>query len=304
MGLFGIFKKKGSLPDNTQRHKASGQRRYDLETLTGIESIPIPQYKKLTEISSPVQNIEYILQRKASEHRKNGRMDLAIACLRKSNEIMPHSNFFYLDKDYLRLVEYLKDMGEFDEARAEEAKLRQSLPIVFDRTQMNLSILNKNLKLAKELGTDLVEMTSHNPTCGECYKYQGRVFSISGKDKRFPKLPDQVFQYGGIHEDCRHTFYPFIYGVSELSNGRKDPIAFSNRRFLDGRTAEEKAEYQKTKDDEKQYENDKNKFDLLREKLPNKAPKSFGSYRRMKSSKSKSYILLQEEALKIGIHIE
>lgn len=63
------------------------------------------------------------------------------------------------------------------------------------------------INLAIDIGTDLVEMTTHYCTCGECSKYQGRVYSITGTDTRFPPLPEQVFLYGGIHSECRHGFF-------------------------------------------------------------------------------------------------
>ena len=79
---------------------------YDLDTIEGIEKIKVPKYPPLKGLESPVNNIEYVLQRKATEHKKNKRMDLAIACLRKSNELMDYSNFHYSEKDYIRLVKY------------------------------------------------------------------------------------------------------------------------------------------------------------------------------------------------------
>ncbi|MFT3951178.1 MAG: hypothetical protein QM689_04390 [Oscillospiraceae bacterium] len=97
----------------------------DFDSIEGIRSIPIPKYSKINGLASPVDNIEYILQRKATEHKKNGRMDLAIECLRKSNEIMPHSNFTWSASDYLRLVSYLKKDGQHEAARLEYSALQK-----------------------------------------------------------------------------------------------------------------------------------------------------------------------------------
>ena len=93
--MFEFFKKIFKLDIDTK---------YDIDSIEGIQNIPIPKYKPLQGMGSPVNNIEYILQRKATEHKKNGRMDLSIACLRKANEIFPHSNFAWSEKDYMRLV--------------------------------------------------------------------------------------------------------------------------------------------------------------------------------------------------------
>lgn len=75
-----------------------------------------------------------------------------------------------------------------------------------------LQIFKDTLLLCEELELDLVEMSAHEGSCKECAKYQGRIFSISGTNKKYPKLPDVVFKHGGIHEGCRHTFVPFCEG--------------------------------------------------------------------------------------------
>lgn len=264
----------------------------DLETLEGINSIKIPIYKKIASgVSSPTNNIEYILQRKATEHKRNGRMDLAIACLRKSNEIMPRSNFTWSSDDYLRLVEFLKDDGQFEEARKEETKIKS----FFDSMPAYSPFMNAPV--------DLFECSKHECTCSECSKYQGRVFSISGKDKNFPKLPDFILKTGQIHKGCRHDFYPFYANVCSKSELVK-AIKFSNRPFVDSRSKKEKLEYEQKKLEAEIYERDKQNYDLLREHLPDIAPKSFGGYRKMKSTKSKNFIKLAEKAKEIGLNIE
>lgn len=58
----------------------SKKPQYKFDTLEDIESIEIPKYKPNKNIESPVNNIEYILQRKATEHWRKGNQDLAIAC--------------------------------------------------------------------------------------------------------------------------------------------------------------------------------------------------------------------------------
>lgn len=97
--------------------------------------------------------------------------------------------------------------------------------------------IRMSLENAKELGTDLVEASYHRGCCGECAKYRGRWFSISGKDKRFPKMP---VDYGCTCEGI--DFSPVIYGISEptYADEIEDIIEYSNRPFVDDRTEEEK----------------------------------------------------------------
>lgn len=299
MGLFdALFKQKTNKSSSKKSTSAKSKIKckYDLNSVKGIRSIPIPKYEPLHGMQSPTNNIEYILQRKATEHKKNGNMDLAIECLKKSNEIMPHSNFSWSAKEYLRLVEFLKQDRKFEEAEAEEKKLRKSLPLVFDKKAFALDLLKRQLKLAKYFKTDLLIMSDENLSCEICSKYQGRVFSISGKDKRFPKLPDVVLKTGRLHEGCIHSFAPFIYGVSPFEHG--DPIKFSNRPFVDTRTAKEKQEYNEKHEaqllEEQQLEKDKKEYDYIFRYYPDIAPKSFSGYRRMKNANSKGYMKIRD----------
>ena len=50
-------------------------------------------------------------------------MDLAIECLRKSNELMPYSDISYTIEDYQKLASYLEDTGKYEEALKELLKL-------------------------------------------------------------------------------------------------------------------------------------------------------------------------------------
>ncbi|PWL55282.1 MAG: phage capsid protein [Clostridium cadaveris] len=73
----------------------------------------------------------------------------------------------------------------------------------------NTSILN----VAKEYNKDLVKMTEHKTACPVCQKYEGKIYSISGKDKRYPKLstiPGFNKGYNNIHPRCRHRISVYI----------------------------------------------------------------------------------------------
>lgn len=275
----------------------------DLDTLDGIASIEIPRYKPIHGLASPTQNIEYILQRKATEHKRNGRMDLAIACLRKANEIMPHSNYTWQAKDYLRLVSYLRQNGQVEEAQREEERLRRELPEVFMSTSAKAATSNREkTRSIQARGYDLVQIDEHYPTCAECAKYQGRVFSISGKDKRFPRLPDHIRCSGTIHDGCRHVILPYVESLKTASEIR-NAITFSNRPFVDSRGAEERALWDRRQAEQAQMQQDAKEYEAICTRLPDAAPKSFSGYRQMKKAKSKNYLSLVAKAEGVGIKI-
>ena len=184
---------------------------------------------------------------------------------------------------------------------------------------------------ARDLQTDLVILSVHGGACPECAKYQGRVFSLSGSSKLFPKVPAAFFQYGGIHEGCGHVFSPYIHGVNDpdlhytlsihpLQDKRygRDIIAFSNRPFVDDRTEccrrEAETVRRKLLEDlaqQRYWEDHKGEFQAklaaeekdfawIQTNLPDKCPKTITSYRRMKTQNSKGYQALKQAAAELG----
>lgn len=106
------------------------EKKYDLSTINGINSIPVPKRKERSSggIQSVTGRTEYYLFRKASEYEKAGEDELALACYRKANQLMPYSPVSYQKDYYLRLPRYLRRLRRFDEARAEEDKINAMDP--------------------------------------------------------------------------------------------------------------------------------------------------------------------------------
>lgn len=89
------------------------------------------------------------------------------------------------------------------------------------------------------LETDLV-ITSHAEICCErCARYRNRIYSLTGADRRFPKIPEDFDS-----SCCSISLYPFVWGVSEPGLLCDDPIKYSNRPFSDDRTDDEKERYE------------------------------------------------------------
>jgi hypothetical protein len=72
------------------------------------------------------------------------------------------------------------------------------------------------LKVCLANNYDLVKVTSHNDPSPMCKMYENKIFSISGKNTKYPPLSSIVFngKYvlgGGIwHRYCRHSIVPYI----------------------------------------------------------------------------------------------
>ena len=69
----------------------------------------------------------------------------------------------------------------------------------------------------EELGEDLVEISSHLGARPKCEPYQGKIFSLSGKSKRYPALSDTSYgQVDGLFGiNCRHVMYPYFAGTGK-----------------------------------------------------------------------------------------
>lgn len=67
-----------------------------------------------------------------------------------------------------------------------------------------------------EYGVDLIEISSHAGARPLCAPYQGRIFSRSGKDHKYPPLSSTSYgEPAGIRGvNCGHVFYPYIPGVT------------------------------------------------------------------------------------------
>lgn len=137
-----------------------------------------------------------------------------------------------------------------------------------------------------ELDTDYASSRDTGCCCGKCAPYKNRIYSISGKDKRIPKLPDffldiSNWEHCGV---CLTTANEYML--------RDDLITKSNRPFVDDRTPEQKQNYQNylaEKQAEAEKAQDKEDYAELSALCPDIVPKSFGAYRRLKNSNPEKF---------------
>lgn len=312
------------------------ERHYDFNSLDGINAIP--ENKNVPGVPGPSGSVRghtgevyYYLRRKAYEHEDSGNMDLALACMRKSVALVKLRPYYSADDCY-PLVKMLARAGYVEDAYKEKAITDACLTNL--RADINQSVAKKSVRNAKSLGTDLVIMDAQGSTCPECAKYQGRVYSISGRSRKFPKVPDFYFTSGTVHKGCSHMFWPYIDGVNDpdlkhtlsvhpLQNKAygKDIVTFSNRPFADDRTdackkkaAAAIAELEQRSSRQNNYDDNMIEIEALRgqetrdylwlqENLPDKCPKSLSGFRRMKTQNTKNYQALKQMASNMGRNI-
>lgn len=167
---------------------------------------------------------------------------------------------------------------------------------------MNILNIFKSKSGKNNNDCDTVFVTTSN-LCPTCSMYNRRVYSLYGRDKRFPKLPAFLKQsqcptcsvYIG---QCK--YFPFVKNSTDLD---KD-ISFSNRPFVDQRTLEQKKTWQ-DKNNQKNFDIQSNiEFKWIQENLPDIAPKSIGGYKRMKTSNSSNFQKLKAKAAEKGYEIQ
>jgi hypothetical protein len=146
------------------------------------------------------------------------------------------------------------------------------------REATNLGCLNE----MEELDNDLVQFSSHASACPICAPIEGRVFSISGRDKRYPPLSSAFRSgYHTLHPNCLHVLTPYI---EKFDSNAGSTRSFSNSEYkpesLDRYYAQQEAN-RKRLADRRQWE----KYKLL---YPDETP-SFSGFRAMKAAKSERY---------------
>lgn len=184
-----------------------------MDTLQGINSIPVPA--KNYNTGNDLQDcIYYLLQRKATEHKKAGRIDCAIACLRKSNALSDYeARPLLTQKEYLRLVKYIELSGNVALAQEELNKIYLRHPEFLDRRISNLPRIKEAIKRNKELKNDYLLVTTSRK-CPICGKYDQKIYSISGKSSKYPKLPSEIKNNGGFCPNCILGILPYFERIN------------------------------------------------------------------------------------------
>ncbi|MDP4092589.1 MAG: phage minor capsid protein [Bacillota bacterium] len=144
------------------------------------------------------------------------------------------------------------------------------------------------------LGRDLVKVSSHNSSCPICAAYEGRVFSISGKDTRYPPL-SVAFSgiYANIHPNCSHVLLPYI---EELADDPEADRINSNLPFsIDPRSRKEVDIYNEVRKKKQRLREDRRQWERYTLAFPDDTPKTFQTFCSMKRSNNSKWQKLQQQ---------
>lgn len=152
----------------------------------------------------------------------------------------------------------------------------------------------------KKLGIDLVRCTTMPGCCAYCRMYEGKVYSISGNDPRFPALYKTALQngYNIMHPNCRHEFIPFVEQMQSPSE-METLIKNSNNFEPPSKDDIVIKKYNQDQATLRQWRNELNEFNSLKATLGNDMPyTTIGSFRRAKRANSPTYQSIHGSAIK------
>ena len=72
-------------------------------------------------------------------------------------------------------------------------------------------------------GNDLIQVSSHNTTTEICIQFEGKIYSLSGKDPDFPIVIDTP----PFHPNCIHSISIYIKEYARINNTLDQAIKFS-----------------------------------------------------------------------------
>ena len=246
---------------------------YSLLDAESIRKIPIPDF---SDSQDTVFSLDYILRMCASNLRNNGAHEISIRLLQKAVEIMPYSNIDWKEDDYLRLALWLYEDGRIKEGLDTEKHIKTDAKL---RSKSDIVEIAKNRMNEIRRDSDLVAYSSYSGICcAECAKRSGRVYSFSGRDKFFPKLPADVLACGGFHPGCAAGLSPYYPGTPIYYMGDLiDAVDGTRRDYTDDRTPDDIQRYEQGQKaisrKNAEYANRK-EYLILRALFPDGIPKS------------------------------
>lgn len=151
---------------------------------------------------------------------------------------------------------------------------------------------------------DLWQISSHGTTCPVCAPLEGRVYSKSGLDPRFPPLSlafgkvdpnganDLSNTYLNIHPNCLHAIIPYTAAGKTPEEVQKD-IDFSspilNPLSHDPRSRKQIAAYREKEKNRRKLKNEINQWRRYKSVLGGDMPKTFAAFQRHKRAGDDTY---------------
>ena len=96
------------------------------------------------------------------------------------------------------------------------------------RTTTGQAVIQGHVNRMQDQGRDLVIVSDHPEESDLCRPHEGKVYSISGRDRKYKSLKWAINQ-GLFHPNCRHRVYAYIEGLTEQPKSTEDPKGAETR---------------------------------------------------------------------------
>jgi len=301
----------------------------DIDLLNEDNILKINTSITIEENGTSVGRLDNDLRFSASSLLKLGYTKQALLVYRKALDIAERHLLFWEPNIFISYVELLYSFDYDSEAEEYCVHIRK---LIKKRDKL-ISELPKNqiklhLQFLKKTRSDYLQVGYHYSASEDCAKHRARIYSVSGKDKRFPKIPKYAIKNGKFNDECMCSITPCLdyfhifAGVDESGNSisytGEEAITYSNRPFVDDRTPTEVESYTDWKErqsirlnmyvgfEEKARKKGKREkaYRLICENLPEIAPKSITGFANMQNKNTKNYQTLRAKMLERGIDIE
>ncbi|MFD2924178.1 phage minor capsid protein [Halobacillus naozhouensis] len=176
----------------------------------------------------------------------------------------------------------------------------RNLPLDFyastvTKTKMKEANVKGSTNRYTESGVNLVQISTHYPTCHECARYQGLVVSLTGEHDGFPSIVADI-ALPPYHPNCSHGISPYVLEFkTEQEIGEAKSRWQNFKPEKDTRSATQKREYNKEQDARRRANEEKKQYARWQMVLGKGAPATLGAFRRMKRQNTAKFQELQSE---------
>jgi hypothetical protein len=201
-------------------YAAAGLPKLDLFNSATLKAILLQGTKNTQQVMKNFTNITAKTARKALEESLD-RAYLQVMSGAFTREQAIKNSVNDLAKQGITKIAY-QNPGKRPVSISVEAGIRRAVT-----TGINQTVAGLQIARAEELGSDLVETSSHSGARPTHAVWQGQVFSLSGNHGRYRDFYDATGYGSGdglCGWNCYHNFFPYIEGVSSPSFER-DPSA-------------------------------------------------------------------------------
>lgn len=144
--------------------------------------------------------------------------------------------------------------------------------------------------MAVQNGYDLVYVNYVGITCEHCARKQGRVYSLSGNDKRWPHMTDEYKP--PYHAHCVHSMSIWIEEYQSPEEVQR-LLDVSNRLGEETRSEQHIRRYKELQAHKAQLNADRKQWEQYRLAAPDQTPKTFSAFRRMKYNNTERWETLK-----------